>query len=219
MWFMYAIIEIYLIMPFLSRLLEKCNNLEAWLLVGIMILFYQFRETLTIVFNLDREYFLYKTGFDLLGPYVSYCIIGYLLAFKTKIPQIKLIILFEVILLIGAGAIKVVIEYSRGAWIPELNWYGLSLTIMVSSVALFLLLSNIRSSNIPKIILYLSKYSFGIYLSHYFFIFISKSVIEYMGWNFTISQTSYYMFGFSFISAFLLTIFLSKSKILKIFVM
>lgn len=219
MWYMYAIIEIYLVLPFIARLIEKCSNIEIWILVGLMVLFFQFRNTLTTVLELPPENFLFKTGCDFLGPYVSYFIIGYLVTHRNNFLKSTWSSLLQISIIIVAVSFTIHYESLKGAGIGALNWYGDSLPILFESTALFILLSHLNGLKIPRLITFTSKCSFGIYLSHYFFIYFAKILLERFGLNLGPWYGSFYLLFFSFSAAFAFTAILIKVKYLKRLVM
>ena len=72
----------------------------------------------------------------------------------------------------------------------------------------------------PSYVYLLSRYSFGIYLSHVFFIYLAKVIMQRVGYMPDNMYTNAaILFVFSLLSSFALTALLSKQKYLKFLVM
>lgn len=81
LWFMYTIIELYLIAPFLGKLLERLSNREILFFLVISILLTQFRETMIGGFRIELD-FLKRLGSEFLGGCLNFFIIGYLIIYR-----------------------------------------------------------------------------------------------------------------------------------------
>ena len=202
LWFMYSIIQLYLIAPFLAKLLEKLTDNEILLFLILSIILTQFKFT----FNID---FLKRLGTNFIGEYLNFFILGYLFIYRNK--QINLfvsIILFAIPILLSLWY-----EYYKGEFVKSLHWYSSSLQILISSIGLINIIRNLFSNTkSSKFIEYISRYSFGIYLSHYMFIYLFLDLKNYFNsltWKIIILIIPTLM------ASYLFTYFLSKSKITK----
>ena len=228
MWFMYAIIQLYLIAPFLAKLLDKLSNYNIFLFLFIGILLNQLK--------VDMIYFLEKLGWgggetlqrfgsDFVGPYVIYFILGYLIIHRNIFSNIRNLrkYLYYFLLLIIPIMATVYIDFKANNIEGIFHWYSTSIPILVSSVGLIFLirdyLEKIESFLYSKYITLISICSFGIYLSHYAFIFLCMKLLKVSSLN--IENTSILMivyFIFSFCGGLLLTYLMMKNKLTRYFV-
>ena len=165
----YSLIGLYLIAPFIQSSLQKKPVYGYYfILIGVLILIFKF--LITYLFG-------YKLGID--TQYFHYPLIYFVLGYQTrkidfsKIKYIKLIsgIVFLISTLL---AIYLVQKYSIASDKnkPYNIFYAYSHPfIILSSLSIFIFFLNLKisiSKNImlSKLILSLSKYSYGIYLCH-----------------------------------------------------
>lgn len=213
LWFMYTIIELYLTAPFLGKLLERLSNREILFFLVISILLTQFKETLVGGFRIELD-FLKRLGSEFIGGYLNFFIIGYLFIYR----RINLSLLSSLALLLLPILFSLLRELHKSEFIGVFHWYSSSLSILLSSVGLLSLI-RISFENTQKSIFIerISLYSFGIYLSHYLFIYIFKAMIDFSIFSFWEKLIVLYIP--SFVSAYIFTWLLSKNKYTKFFVM
>jgi Uncharacterized protein conserved in bacteria len=212
LWFMYTIIALYLIAPFLAKLLDKLTNKEILLFLTISIFLTQLKWTL-FVFGVNVD-ILQHIGSEFLGGYLNFFILGYFLihrkasfGFSTSILLLILPIVFSLL-----------VELYKGELINEFHWYSLSLQILISSVGLLNLIRLLFSESTRiKLIEKISLYSFGIYLSHYIFIYIFKMIIDFSSFSSGLKLIILYIP--SFIFSYIFTLLLSKNKFTRYLVM
>ena len=213
LWFMYTIIGLYLIAPFLGRLLDVLTTKEIMVFLVLSILLTQFKATLQGGFNVHPN-ILYSIGNDFLGGYLNFFVLGYLLIHR----KIKTSIVVSLVLLVLPIVIALAREIHKEQFLDAFHWYSTSLTIVTSSIGL---LGAIRwlceNGNRNLIIESVSKFSFGIYLSHYIFIFVFKKWIDFS--HFDLSMKLAVLFVPSFVCAYLFTWLLSRTTITRFFVM
>ena len=181
LWFMYTIIELYLIAPFLGKLLERLSNREILFFLVISIFLTQFKDSLIGGFRIEVD-FIQRLGSDFLGGHLNFFVIGYLLIYR----RINLSLLSSLALLLLPILFSLLRELHKSEFIGVFHWYSSSLSILLSSVGLLSLI-RIAFENTQKSIFIerISLYSFGIYLSHYVFIYIFKAIIDFL----------YFLFG------------------------
>ena len=75
MWFVYTMLGMYLLIPFLKRIVDGCTRKQLWLLLGIVL----FPTTLRPMVNVSLPVYLYLFE-PLVEGYVGYLLFGYLLA-------------------------------------------------------------------------------------------------------------------------------------------
>jgi hypothetical protein BACCOPRO_00060 len=213
LWFMYTIIELYLIAPFLGKLLERLSNREILFFLVISIFLTQFKDSLIGGFRIEVD-FIQRLGSDFLGGHLNFFVIGYLLIYR----RINLSLLSSLALLLLPILFSLLRELHKSEFIGVFHWYSSSLSILLSSVGLLSLI-RIAFENTQKSIFIerISLYSFGIYLSHYVFIYIFKAIIDFSIFSFWEKLIVLYIP--SFLSAYIFTWLLSKNKYTKLFVM
>ena len=213
LWFMYTIIELYLIAPFLGKLLERLSNREILFFLVISIFLTQFKDSLIGGFRVEVG-FIQRLGSDFLGGYLNFFVIGYLLIYR----RINLSLLSSLALLLLPILFSLLRELHKSEFIGVFHWYSSSLSILLSSVGLLSLI-RIAFENTQKSIFIerISLYSFGIYLSHYVFIYIFKVMIDFSIFSF--GEKLIVLYIPSFVSAYIFTWLLSKNKYTKLFVM
>ena len=213
LWFMYTIIELYLIAPFLGKLLERLSNREILFFLVISIFLTQFKDSLIGGFRIEVD-FIQRLGSDFLGGYLNFFVIGYLLIYR----RINLSLLSSLALFLFPILFSLLRELHKSEFIGVFHWYSSSLSILLSSVGLLSLI-RIAFENTQKSIFIegISLYSFGIYLSHYIFIYIFKEIIDFSIFSFW--ERLIVLYIPSFVSAYIFTWLLSKNKYMKLFVM
>ena len=213
LWFMYTIIELYLIAPFLGKLLERLSNREILFFLVISIFLTQFKDSLIGGFRIEVD-FIQRLGSDFLGGHLNFFVIGYLLIYR----RINLSLLSSLALLLLPILFSLLRELHKSEFIGVFHWYSSSLSILLSSVGLLSLI-RIAFENTQKSIFIegISLYSFGIYLSHYIFIYIFKEIIDFSIFSFW--ERLIVLYIPSFVSAYIFTWLLSKNKYTKLFVM
>lgn len=218
MWYMYSIIQLYLVAPFVARLLGNLSNKQILLFVFFCVLFSQFKGTLS-GYGYHSE-FLNKLGWDLTGPYVSYFVLGYLIVTRRifdNIPKATSILVSSIVL-VSLTIILIKSDLAFNKLKPEFHWYSTSLFIMLSSIALFILLKNIFQNIEVECFKVISMCSFGVYLSHYAFIYIGKYYLSVLGLDLTSVQKTFIYFTFAFTASLGLSYVLMKNKLTKYFV-
>ena len=212
LWFMYAIIGLYLIAPFLGRLLNTLSNKEIIIFLTLGIFFYQFKFTLQGGFNIKPN-ILYSMEGDFLGAYLNFFILGYLLIYR----EIKINLLPSLILFILPITIGLYREIYKEEFLLIFHWYSTSFTIIISSIGILgIIRIFFEQKKLNTLVKDISKCSFGIYLSHYIFIFIFKRLINFSNMSFSIKLVVLFITSFS--CAYLFTWILSKNRFTRFFV-
>lgn len=184
MWFMYSIIGIYLIAPFLSKILTNSKTKDIMLFLLVCILLNQLRLTLKYYFGAISSFD--RVGVEMTGSYLSYFIIGYLIINRmenVKIGYIKLIAISII-----PPLLLLLLELKKGDINWTMHWYSGSLYILISSVSVFMMIKKYFINKEIKPFSILSKYSFGIYLIHYAIIFIVLFFIRPLNLNVYLSM-------------------------------
>lgn len=222
-WFCWMIIGAYFAIPFISKIVNNSSlkEIEYFLIIFLFsIVFYQIMQTVDYRFSLDLNFFVTS---------VSYLILGYYLSKKDFNLSPSKIIAISLIIFI----IFTIIKMELGSFFdlyPKINMYSsidISIFQVIQSSSFFLLIKYIYSDGIGifskvksllenevinKIILSISRSSYGIYLVHMVIIVgfyrpFAKEV------QFTGSQMllfSVFGFIFAFLISWAITLILSK---------
>ena len=213
LWFAYQIIGIYLLAPFLKRIVDRCKNRELALLFFIILL----QPTIFRFINAVQSSVSIAPFGTLIEGYVGFFLLGYMLGTFTFTPTAKRIIYFGGFIGLLVGMIG-----NYGFSSPERLHYlfneGYFITHFLTSGAFFLFVREyaprIKGSVWP-IISQLSGLSFGVYFAHVLIIERFAAVIELQG--IALNPASYIVISF-LITAVVTTLVIylfSKNKVLR----
>lgn len=172
LWFMYALIPVYIILPFLKILIDNINKKQTiylfwlWFIFSILTTTAQniLPERLKILFS-----FNYSFNLNIVGGYIGFFMLGYYLHnidFKIKRKYLILFIILDV-LIISFGTY--ILYILKNGYFENFKTY-LGIFTASLSVAAFLLFKDIfkdkESFKFTKLINKVSETSFGVYLIH-----------------------------------------------------
>ncbi len=214
LWFMYAIIGIYIALPFIQNM---CKNMSRTLENLFLILWFAFSGLIVIGVPLIR--WITKTDVDITYPipiinsayYLGYFIIGHILyeRFKDTIANRKKNLLcigtYLASTLISILVTCLVTAQTNEVYDP-MTWYR-SIFIALAACAIFILIIINKQKFGSEIILTFSNRSFGIYLIHMLFLNYITDNINIIEFNpaFTIPLLTLIVYALSFISSFILS--------------
>lgn len=166
-WYIYMILFIYLMVPFLGKWLRKLNmsTLSNLLLLWALLAF-ALKSIPLNMYSWSGDY-----GSKLLGYllYTGYLVFGYYLyKLPTNSPKIRFIAAFVFVISIAVSAVSTYF-YSIKANTLDLGMYNyLSINTIIQSVAIFLWVKDITIKNklISNIQNTISNYSYGIFMVH-----------------------------------------------------
>lgn len=196
-WFVYTIIGIYLVAPFINRMLvampQKYTLLAIVILVAIMVYNVYFRALIP--------------GFSIpyLGDWLSYFIIGGLL---NRLPTVKL---STALLLAGVGYISTcVLTYYQFRLKNGINFYPFDagLNMLVFTCGLTLLFRGLHievSERAAKIITWVAAQTYGIYLIHSIVLYVTSRHYDNSWYVSAVAQYTLGMTLFIFMVSLLLT--------------
>lgn len=171
LWFLYAIIGLYLLTPVLRVYLRNAPGRNVRYLLILWFLFASINPFLNKVFN---YYIFFKLDEELMIGYTGYFILGYYLNDVTAEGKYLILLLALVLASIAAtflGTYFLVIRNS-GALDPSLYNYQAP-NVVIMSLSIFIIFKSIdfnkimgNSSGSAGFITYLSSASFGVYLIH-----------------------------------------------------
>ncbi|MBS6208592.1 MAG: acyltransferase [Proteus hauseri] len=180
MWYMYMIVQLYLMAPFISKMVTNTKTSHLVLFIFICLFFNQMKDTL---YQLGIEIdFISKLGKDFTGPFIAYFVAGYVIMCRDPIKLLDNNITKLLLLIIPCLALLYIdVTNNKVNW--SLHWYPRSLFIFFSSIGFILLIKEFFNKTNNKIISFISYFSFGVYLAHYAFIFITLKIMKIYGWD------------------------------------
>lgn len=220
LWFLYAIIGIYIALPFISNM---CKNLTPYQENLFLILWFGFSGLIVVAVPLAR--LVTKTNIDVSYPipivnstyYLGYFIGGHILyeRFKhTKADKKKNLLCLAGYLVPTLVNIFLMyfVSVTNGEFFEPLTWYRSAfIAIAAFSVFIFVVINDdkIKSRHILKI----SRYSFGIYLMHMIIFKLIVERVDILNWSPIIAIPL--LTAVVYLVSLLCSIILSKIPILK----
>lgn len=183
MWYMYTIIGLYLVAPFLARMLSACSTGTILLFIAICILLNYTPYVFSEFFKSADAGLIKRMGADFTGGYLIYMVIGYLIINRMPNHMKSLGVVMPSIMVIITGCAFLGYEdVLRGTVLSSYHWYSASIFILVMSVSAMLLIKAFMNGECNAVVASISRYSFGIYLVHYAVLYALKPlVIESVG--------------------------------------
>lgn len=214
-WFMYTMIQLYIIAPFLAKILNNSSNKDVIAFLFVCVIFNQFKYTVSFLLGGDWGT-LYRMGDDLTGSYLIFFVLGYLII-ERSVWYGKTIRYFTAYALIAFIPVILLVLTDRwsGKFNDEMHWYGGSLFIVISSIGLLLLLKLLFEDTSSRILSFISKCSFGIYLSHYSFIYMAQGIMKEHLPGLSDIELMIVYFVISFLAGVLLTSVMMRTKLTK----
>lgn len=166
-WYIYMILFIYLVLPFVGKFIRKLNNTTILIILAIWVfLAFNFRNTPMNMYSWSGDYGSKLLAYSL---NIGYLILGYYLT-RISLPwsKMRLPALFLFVLTIAFSSVGTYI-FSKNAHKLDLSLYGyLMLNTIIQSIAIFVIIKEIKIENqiVSWIQKNISDYSYGIYLVH-----------------------------------------------------
>ena len=181
MWFMYALISIYLMTPIITPWLSKCSKkeLETYLGIWTIVLFLPYIS----LFNNGAFSLIQKGGILFyFGSYLWIAVLGFYCRKYITI-SINFKIIFLCIVILTSPLILYIIRNTIDKNIIS----HLTINTVANTALAFIVIQNISwKGRTRKIIEFISKYSFGIYLTHMLFMYPFRNWISIYNLNFFI---------------------------------
>lgn len=196
-WFVYAIIGIYLVAPFINRMLVAMPQRYTLPAIGIMVAI--------MMYNVYFKALIPGFSIPYLGDWLSYFIIGGLL---NRLPAVKL---STALLLVGVGYISTcVLTYYQFRLKNGINFYPFDagLNMLVFTCGLTLLFRGLHievSERSAKIIAWVSTQTYGIYLIHAIVLYVTGRHYDNSWYASAVAQYTLGMTLFVFVVSLLLT--------------
>lgn len=166
MWFIYTLAGIYLLCPFLKRIVDHCTSRQLVVLLGIIL----FPTTFRPILNQTLPVYLYLFG-PLMEGYLGYFLLGYLLGLENLQKKARILIYLGGIVGYAACLLGNLAQASpKGISLPMnggymLNHYLLAAGLFVLFRAWFERRSA-RAENISSPLARVSNLTFGVYWVH-----------------------------------------------------
>lgn len=175
LWYMYALISLYIALPFIKCMVNNMGKREDKLFVILWIIF----NTLSSFLGIFKAY---PVPIINATYYLGYFVIGYIIyKYKDEInykKYNKYLIIILLVSLVSSVLITYLNSIKLGKFDNSLFGYRLIFTVANSLSSFILIYFNI--SNVSnKFIEVLSKYSFGVYLFHGIFLDLFMKLIPY----------------------------------------
>lgn len=177
LWFVYKIASVYLLLPFLKYILDRCRRRDAWLLLGVILLPSSVFPLVSLLPGIRLDLF----G-ALVDGRVGYFLLGWLLFTKTPPPWARK-------LLYGGGVLAFFLNIFGNAALSspgQVNlWFndGCALTHFLTAGAVFLAVKERAriTRSLAALCRHISQWSYGIYLSHALFLDLARLLLERTG--------------------------------------
>lgn len=210
LWYMYALIGLYIVTPFISKMLDNLDNYEEKLFTKLWLIFsgiYYILKVILELFNIDTT-ITHPIPIFNATYYLGYYITGYLI-YKNK-ENIKynkiLLCIIAISCIIINGILTSIISMNNNSYYQGFFGYSNILIIMPSIILLYLFLDKIKDKDY-KSIKYICPYIFGIYLIH---ILILDKLIKYLSISNTIIGCIIYTI-LSFIISYIIIFIIKKT--------
>lgn len=177
LWFIYTIMGLYLFVPILRKWIKNSTQKEILYFLGIWVI--------TIIYGIPHlKGYLPKIYLINFSGYLGYMVLGYYLSqLKPQKKYLSSILIVIGVLITITGTHYFTIKSSSF----NSYFYGyLTPNVLSASVGVFLLFKELKinSKRINTALEFISKYSFGIYLSH---VLVLRSFTE-VGFNWRFSN-------------------------------
>lgn len=180
MWYLYMIMGIYVITPFLKKFVSK-ENREMVLFYILLSFAVQFLlPTVDEICAGNAVNWIDKFHLDFFGGYITYYLLGWYIV-HVGIPEKRL---RTAAYFIGFGSFLFIVLYAQITGDHETVYENIGAPVCLYSASLFLLLNNIKFSfreKMAKWMTGLSKLSFGTYIVHVIVLDTFRKVLPYGG--------------------------------------
>lgn len=212
LWFMFAIIQLYLVAPFLAKLLHHTKTKDIIIFLALCVLLNATKLTVNNLWY--HSNFWYRLGTDFTGSYITYFIFGYLVIDRFKhLPPFDLkTIIISLCALIIPSVFLIYQDVDANKINNEMHWYNTSLFILISSFGLMMLLRGALWSVNCKACKTLSLYSFGIFLVHYIYIYCAKALLQSFELSLPATLNVIFLLVFSLFMSIVTVHFLIKTR-------
>lgn len=163
LWYLYALVGLYLLVPLLSKLYLSSNNHEKILFILIWFVTSSLLPTLNYTTSISVNINLY--GLNLIPGYIGFFFLGRYL-YDLNVNKSFIFVSFIVYIITSGLTSFLTKEYSLTAGKPITTFYSyLSPIVVISSASIFISLNNIRISSrlLGRVLGYFSSCALGVY--------------------------------------------------------
>ena len=224
LWFLYMIAGLYLIVPLVRKLTESKSHTAYFLVLAFVfsVLYYTGKSLISFVdprFAGSVEVVSNELSMKFVCGYTGYFVLGYFLH-RYEIPK-KLRGVIYVLGCLGATA-TILLTYvfskkSNGLDLIFLDDF--SVFVLLEAVAVFVFckyhLNNLKNAKMQKMIMAISKCSFGIYLVHYFMVRYTREIFHMSPTTYNPIITIPLISGGIFVLSLIISFILNKMPIVK----
>lgn len=180
MWYLYMIMGLYVITPFLKTFVSKENRgmVLFYILLSFAVQF--LLPTVDEICAGNAVNWIDKFHLDFFGGYITYYLLGWYIV-HVGIPEKPL---RAAAYFIGFGSFLFIVLYSQITGDFETVYENIGAPVCLYSASLFLLMNNIKFSFREKTATWmagLSKLSFGVYIVHVLALDVFRKLLPYRG--------------------------------------
>lgn len=175
LWFVYTLIGLYLLTPILRPWIKSAtkNELRYFLIIWLITILYGIPELTN---------YLPTNAIENFSGYIGYFVLGYYLSKHVSLNKYILILCFFLGVLL-----TILLTYKASSAIHNFDgfYYNyLTFNVILCSISIFLFIKQvkIKSESVKNVLSLISKYSFGIYLSHVLILNLLKRIG--LSWDF-----------------------------------
>jgi surface polysaccharide O-acyltransferase-like enzyme len=166
-WYVYMILFFYLLFPWIGKGVRGLKNREVfWLIIGWALLSFSSRKLSVNFYSWTDHYPAKLLGYC---QYSGYLVLGYYLTKFSVTTTLQRMIAGGLFVISVAFTAVSTFYYSQQAHHLDLSMYGnITFNAMLQVISLFLLLKDttIKNKILLQIQRLISKFSYGVYLSH-----------------------------------------------------
>lgn len=186
-WYFTQYFVLFMVMPFLNKMINSLEKKDLKKLVFIIILVLSF-------IPMVRQYDIFLTGhgFSAIWLMALYIIGGYFALYKDEIKYSKISLWLTIILsnIVTVG-VKFIVDMMNHIEVNDMLNVVLidytSLPVVLSSLAIMLLVMNMKVKKGMKVVKFIGKLTFGIYLFHvnvFVWEYVLRDLFAFLGtWN------------------------------------
>lgn len=158
-WYLPMILKLYLLIPLIAQIVKKCKSYRTkrWLMVCLI--------GINLLLQVGCRIHLVLTESASLVLYVSYMLVGGYVKQCARKPQRRIRIYSSLLISIGLLGNEIFLRIQYMHRQPVSLWYD-NIFLMVMAIGIFVIMSNLNIHTHNRIIISLSRDSFGIYLIH-----------------------------------------------------
>lgn len=220
LWYMYAIILLYIAVPFIGAMVRNIENKAIFEYIIISVILFIIPGMMGIYGEHSHRTVLNGLFKDFFSVWISYYLLGFLifnheLSVKWVQKRKSLFIILITILFIMM-CIPLLWSYIDRRFYLALYDYDHSIFVFISSTVVLLIIKYFHDKllMVERILRILAENSFGIYLIHFAFVIISS---QYLKTAISVSKESltFLIFTFSILMSLSITVLLRKSKVTR----